>query len=81
MLNTSSLPEVAGDAALMVKPDDAGAFASAVERVLADSDLRSELRARGLRRAAQFTWERTAQQTMEVYASVMGAGPGPRPGH
>ncbi len=74
--NASSLPEVAGDAALMVKPDDAGAFAGAVERVLADGDLRSELRARGLRRAAQFTWDRAAQQTMEVYADVLRAVPG-----
>ena len=77
--SASSLPEVAGDAALMVNPDDTGAFATAVERVLADGDLRGELRARGLRRAAQFTWERTARQTVEVYARVLEAGPGSRP--
>jgi glycosyltransferase involved in cell wall biosynthesis len=78
--NTSSLPEVAGDAALMVAPDDAGAFANAVERVLADAGLRDDLRARGLRRASQFTWERTAQQTTEVYASVLDAGTGSQRG-
>jgi glycosyltransferase involved in cell wall biosynthesis len=77
--SASSLPEVAGDAALMVKPDDTGAFATAVERVLADGALRGDLRARGLRRASQFTWERTAQQTVEVYARVLEAGPGSRP--
>ena len=74
--NASSLPEVAGDAALMVNPEDAGAFARAVERVLADPDLRRDLRARGLLRAAEFTWERTARQTMEAYASVLGSGHG-----
>jgi glycosyltransferase involved in cell wall biosynthesis len=77
--NASSLPEVAGDAALTVNPADAGAFAGAVERVMADVDLRRDLRARGLQRAAQFTWERTARQTMEVYASVLAVGPGPQP--
>jgi glycosyltransferase involved in cell wall biosynthesis len=73
--NASSLPEMAGDAALMVDPSNTAGFASAIERVLADGDLRSQLRARGLRRSAQFTWERTARQTMEVYASVLSAGP------
>ena len=48
-------------------------FAAAVERVLADADLRADLRARGLLRAAQFTWERTARQTLEVYAGVLSA--------
>jgi glycosyltransferase involved in cell wall biosynthesis len=73
--NASSLPEMAGDAALMVDPSNTAGFASAIERVLADGDLRSQLCARGLRRSAQFTWERTARQTMEVYASVLSAGP------
>jgi glycosyltransferase involved in cell wall biosynthesis len=76
--NASSLPEVAGDAALMVAPDDPGGFARAVERVLADGELRGELRARGLRRAAQFTWERTARETQGVYARVLDGRTGPR---
>jgi glycosyltransferase involved in cell wall biosynthesis len=74
--DVSSVPEVAGDAALTASPEDAGAFAWAVERILADPDLRRDLRARGLQRAAGFTWERTARQTQEVYASVLDGGRG-----
>jgi glycosyltransferase involved in cell wall biosynthesis len=58
-----------------VRPDDAGAFAGAVESVCADEGLRGDLRVRGLRQAARFTWENTARQTMEVYASVLAGGP------
>jgi glycosyltransferase involved in cell wall biosynthesis len=70
--NSSSLPEVVGDAAVTVDPYDVEALAHAMHRVLSDANLRDELRAKGLARAAQFTWERTAQETMKVYQSVLG---------
>jgi len=69
--NSSSLPEVVGDAAVTVDPYDVEALAHAMHRVLSDANLRDELRAKGLARAAQFTWERTAQETMKVYQSVL----------
>ena len=69
--NTSSLPEVAGDAALTVDPLDVSALAAAIRNVLSDAGLRDELRRRGLVRAASFSWTRTGQQTLEVYRQVM----------
>jgi glycosyltransferase involved in cell wall biosynthesis len=65
--NASSLPEVAGDAAICVAPGDVSAWAEALWRVLADERLRAELRRRGLRRAAQFTYDDTAQITLRAY--------------
>jgi glycosyltransferase involved in cell wall biosynthesis len=69
--NRSSLPEVVGDAALLVDPTDAGALAGALARLLADEPLRRELRARGLARAARFTWERTATETLAAYHEAL----------
>jgi len=71
--NAASLPEVVGDAAVTVDPYDVDALAEAMQRVLADRDLREDLRARGLARARQFTWERTARETLAVYREVCGA--------
>jgi glycosyltransferase involved in cell wall biosynthesis len=65
--NTSSLPEVAGDAALLVDPADVWALAGAMERVLMDEALRATMRARGLERARRFTWEQAAEKTLMVY--------------
>ena len=65
--NTSSLPEVAGDAALLVDPLDAGAMAAAIRRLLEDAALRRELIARGLQRARAWSWERAAQRVLDVY--------------
>jgi alpha-1,3-rhamnosyl/mannosyltransferase len=65
--NVSSLPEVAGDAALLVDPLDMDALAAAIVRVLGDEALRSEMRQRGLQQAGRFTWAQTAQQTLEIY--------------
>lgn len=64
---TSSLPEIAGDAALLVDPDDVSGLCRAMEHVLRDRGLWSQLQAAGLARAQQFTWERTAQLTLQVY--------------
>jgi glycosyltransferase involved in cell wall biosynthesis len=62
--NRSSLPEVAGDAAVLVDPTDPAAIRRGIDRALADPE---PLRARGLARAAEFTWERTAKLTADVY--------------
>lgn len=69
--NLSSLPEVAGDAALLVDPLDTEAIAAALMRLLSDSALRAELIARGLKRAAGFTWESAAAQLAQVYAQML----------
>ncbi len=67
----SSLPQVAGDAALMAAPDDVEAWAAALDRALGDAALREELRARGIARAANFTWEETAHRTAGVYHELL----------
>lgn len=67
----ASLPEVVGDAALTVDPYDVAGLEAAIERALADSALREDLRRRGLARAAGFTWERAAQATLAVYREVL----------
>ncbi|MEM9218055.1 MAG: glycosyltransferase family 1 protein [Cyanobacteria bacterium P01_F01_bin.150] len=64
--NRSSLPEVAGDAALLVNPEEVGAIAHAMTQVLTDSHLRRELQQKGLTRAQQFSWAKTGQSTVEV---------------
>jgi glycosyltransferase involved in cell wall biosynthesis len=69
--NSSSLPEVAGDAAILVDPTSAEAITSAIEQLVADGSLRDKLRDRGLRQAARFSWEQTARQTLEVYQQVL----------
>ncbi len=71
--NAASLPEVVGDAALKVPPDDVAAFAEALRRVLTDATLAAELRARGLARAKQFSWRRAAEATLAVYARATSA--------
>jgi glycosyltransferase involved in cell wall biosynthesis len=62
----SSLPEVAGDAALLVDPLDVGAISEALRRVLTDEALADSLRARGRGRAAEFSWSRTATETLTL---------------
>ena len=76
--DASSLPEVVGEAGIMVEPRDVRGLAEAMERVLIDKHLRAELRAKGLERAKQFTWERAAQETLEVYREVLRCPP-PKP--
>jgi glycosyltransferase involved in cell wall biosynthesis len=63
---TTSIPEVVGDAGLLCRPGDAEAFAAALRRVLGDETLAADLRERGLARAREFTWERTAQQLADA---------------
>jgi glycosyltransferase involved in cell wall biosynthesis len=69
--NVSSLPEVAGNAALLVDPYNVDELADAMRRILSDPALAADLRARGLERAQQFSWERTAQETLAVYKHVL----------
>jgi glycosyltransferase involved in cell wall biosynthesis len=66
----ASLPEVVGEAGLLVNPDDVDDIAQALNRVLADESLRARMRTLGLAQAARFTWERTAQATLAVYREV-----------
>jgi glycosyltransferase involved in cell wall biosynthesis len=68
--NVSSLPEVAGDAAVLVDPYDPSAIADGIERVLCDERLRRDLRARGLVRAHQFSWEASVARVREIYGEV-----------
>ena len=61
------MPEVTGDAALLVGPDDAAALAGELRRVLNDDALARDLSRRGLERAVQFSWQRCARETLAVY--------------
>lgn len=67
---TTSLPEVAGDAALLIDPENVDEIGTALVRLLGDTSLQESLRAKGLLRAKQFTWERTARETFAVYREV-----------
>src|SRR5262249_5263938 len=71
----SSLPEVAGEAALFADPRDPEEFTAQVARVLREPGLRAQLVEAGLRRAREFSWRRTAEQTLAVYHSVCGVAP------
>lgn len=68
--NTTALPEVAGDAAVLVDPNNTEELADAMVRMLSDSSLRAALQEKGFRRAKQFTWERAARLTLAVYREV-----------
>jgi glycosyltransferase involved in cell wall biosynthesis len=71
--NVSSLPEVAGNAAVLVNPYDPSAIAEGIYRVLTDESLRGDLRQRGLARARQFSWEDSVRRVRAVYQEVVGA--------
>ncbi len=68
--NVSSLPEVAGDAALLVDPYDPEAIADGIYRVLTDEALQSSLRRKGLARAREFSWEQSVRRVREIYGEV-----------
>jgi glycosyltransferase involved in cell wall biosynthesis len=68
--NVSSLPEVAGNAAVLVDPYDAHAIADGIHRVLTDAQLHDELRRLGLARAKQFSWEASVRRVREIYGKV-----------
>ena len=66
----ASLPEVAGQAALLVPPQDVAAWTAALTRITSDAALRAELSQRGRRQAAKFSWEKAAAQTRQLYRQV-----------
>ncbi len=70
--NVASLPEVAGDAALLVSPDDESQLLEAMRRALSEVSLRQEMVTKGLAHAADFTWARTARQTLDTYDRALG---------
>ncbi|MGE4426140.1 MAG: glycosyltransferase family 4 protein [Solirubrobacteraceae bacterium] len=67
----ASLPEVAGGATLIFDPSDVDGIRTVIERLVGDEDLRRDLRDRGLERAREFSWERTAAATLETYRAVL----------
>ena len=71
--NRSSLPEVAGDAALLVDPEDIAGLAAATGRILGDAALAGQLRQAGMAQAARFDWTRCAAQTVGVYRELLNA--------
>jgi glycosyltransferase involved in cell wall biosynthesis len=74
--NTSSVPELAGDAAFVVDPDDVAGLAGAILGCLVDEPLAAELRLRGPKQAARFRWADTARQTLAAYEQAAGANRG-----
>lgn len=71
--NISSMPEVGGDDAVYFDPTDVGAIAGAMANLSADRELRERLRESGLKRAASFSWDRTADATVAIYKELVGA--------
>ena len=69
--NTSSLPEVVGDAGIMINPYDIDSLTESIHKILADNDLKKELSKKSLERAKFFNWKKTADQTLEVYEEVL----------
>jgi glycosyltransferase involved in cell wall biosynthesis len=69
--NVSSLPEVVGDAAILIDPYEPESIADAMRRVLTDGALRDQLRERGLARAREFSWDRSVRRVREIYDEVM----------
>ncbi len=69
--NVSSLPEVVGDAAMLVDPHSAESIADGILKVLRSSHLRCELSKRGLERAKAFSWERSVRRVREIYGEVL----------
>jgi alpha-1,3-rhamnosyl/mannosyltransferase len=69
-----ALPEIASDAAIFVKPDRPDELAAALRTVIADPAVRRKYSDAGLARAGMFTWERAAEQTMQIYKYTFGNG-------
>jgi glycosyltransferase involved in cell wall biosynthesis len=76
----ASLPEVVGEAGLLVDPMDEEAWTEGLSTLLRDEALREALRARGLARAARFTWEATAAATVRLYRRLLSGAEGPGSG-
>ena len=74
--NRSALPEVAGDAALLVDPEDTAALAAALRQLTGDAGLREELARRGKTRVRSFTWDKAVRETWDVYGELFSGGIG-----
>ena len=72
--NVSSLPEVVGDAAVLVNPENVFDIARGIKEALLDETLRAELICRGRAQAARFSWEKAARQVLEIYNEAAGDG-------
>jgi glycosyltransferase involved in cell wall biosynthesis len=68
--NTTSLPEVCGDAAVFVNPEDVDSIADGMRQIVEDDRLRATLRQRGLQQSSRFTWERAAELTWNVLERI-----------
>ncbi|MBN2146114.1 MAG: glycosyltransferase family 4 protein [Anaerolineales bacterium] len=75
--NVSSMPEIIADAGIQLSPQDTAGLAQAILALIESPEQRRVLAEKGLQRAAQFTWDRTAAQTLAVYRYVLGETPGP----
>ena len=71
--NTTSLPEVVGDAGLLVDPQNVDALREGISRLLVDDTLRRDISGKGLERARLFSWEKCSRETLAVYERVIGA--------
>jgi glycosyltransferase involved in cell wall biosynthesis len=70
-MNMSSLPEILGDGAVLIDGKDVQTWANAIEQVISDQGLRSNLIKRGLKQAAKMTWQQCAEETMKIYSKVI----------
>jgi len=68
--NTSGMPEVAGDTAILVSPEDEEDIAEAIDKIMMDEELSQQLTESGYIRAKEFNWETTAQQTLSIFEQV-----------
>ena len=69
--NTSSLPEVVGDAGIMIDPNDVDSLTESMLKILTDNQLREEMSRKSLERAKMFSWKKTARETWKVYEDVL----------
>jgi glycosyltransferase involved in cell wall biosynthesis len=69
--NTSSMPEAAGEAALLIDPKDTEALATAMQKLVEDEKLRNHFSKAGLARVTNFSWQRTARETLAVFEEVI----------
>ena len=70
--NRTSIPEVAGDAAVLIDPEDTDMLAEAMGRILSDTVLQESLRSQGFDRIKEFSWEKTARQVLDIYREICG---------
>ena len=70
--DVASLPEVVGDAGICIAPDDVDKLAESVVKLLEDKEFRKKMIAKGLARAAEFSWLRNATQTLDIYKAIDG---------